>query len=151
VAVVPRSAVGHYRQRVAFAALVGGEQAAGWLRTTARNLALNHVTRYRRRFSFLSFGSGAGERDLAASADDEAEWLYDRVARVKQALLELPRKFRLPLVLYYYEDMDYARIAAALGVSLAKVKTDIMRGRRRLRQLVDRLEETDGATASSGA
>ena len=50
------------------------------------------------------------------------------------------------MALYYYEGMDYAGIAAALGVSLPKVKTDILRGRRRLRQMLEQLEGHHGAS-----
>jgi RNA polymerase sigma-70 factor (ECF subfamily) len=129
-----------------YGSLKDSPEAGGWLRRTARNLALNHVTRYRRRFVFVGSGSDEGELEGEAADGDTGQWLYDQVHLVKQALLELPRKFRVPLVLYYYEDMGYAQIAAALKVSLAKVKTDIMRGRRRLRQIIDRLETEHGTT-----
>ena len=35
----------------------------------------------------------------------------------------------MPLVLHHFEDLLYDEIASRLGVSLAKVKTDIHRGR----------------------
>ena len=127
-----------------YGSLADSPGAGGWLKKTARNLALNHVTRYRRRFVFLGFGSAEGELEMETGDRDEEQWLHDQVHLVKQALLELPRKFRVPLVLYYYEDMDYAQIAAALRVSLAKVKTDIMRGRRRLRQIIEGSETVNG-------
>jgi RNA polymerase sigma-70 factor (ECF subfamily) len=44
-------------------------------------------------------------------------------------LERLPEHQRLPLVLYHYEEMPYQEIADRLGISLAKVKTDILRGR----------------------
>jgi RNA polymerase sigma-70 factor (ECF subfamily) len=37
-------------------------------------------------------------------------------------------------VLFHFEDMSYQAIAAMLKVSLAKVKTDIHRGREALKQ-----------------
>src|SRR5208282_6225512 len=47
--------------------------AGGWLRTVARNLSLNHLSRYRSRWSFFSelFGSAHednGEREMEISA-----------------------------------------------------------------------------------
>ena len=45
------------------------------------------------------------------------------------ALRRLPDHQRLPLVLYHFEDLSYQEIAAKLGVSLTKVKTDIRRAR----------------------
>jgi RNA polymerase sigma-70 factor (ECF subfamily) len=53
----------------------------------------------------------------------------ERRARVEQALERLPDHQRIPLVLYHYEEMPYQDIADRLGISLAKVKTDILRGR----------------------
>ena len=38
----------------------------------------------------------------------------------------------MPLVLFHFEDMPYDDIAKRLGVSLSKVKTDILRGREAL-------------------
>jgi RNA polymerase sigma-70 factor (ECF subfamily) len=48
---------------------------------------------------------------------------------VARALDTLPDHQRVPLVLFHFEDMPYHEIARRLGVSLAKVKTDILRGR----------------------
>lgn len=128
----------------AFASLAGRPEAGGWLRTTARNLALNHVTRYRRRFVFVGSGADSAALEPEPAEADASAWLYDQTEWLKRALLDLPRKFRVPLVLYYYEGMDYAGIAAALGISLPKVKTDILRGRRRLRQMLEQLEGHHG-------
>ncbi len=44
----------------------------------------------------------------------------------------------LPLVLYHFEDMPYEDIAKKLGVSLAKVKTDILRARTALAAIIAR-------------
>ena len=43
----------------------------------------------------------------------------------------------MPIVLFHFEDKTYQEIAEPLGVSLAKVKTDIHRGREALRIGVD--------------
>ena len=44
----------------------------------------------------------------------------------------------MPLVLYHFEDVSYEDIAKRLGVSLSKVKTDIMRGREALAKVLMR-------------
>jgi RNA polymerase sigma-70 factor (ECF subfamily) len=44
----------------------------------------------------------------------------------------------VPLVLYHFEDMPYEDIARKLGVSLAKVKTDILRARAALVKIFQR-------------
>ena len=60
----------------------------------------------------------------------------ERTALIEAALRRLPGHQRLPLVLYHFEDMSYDEVAAKLRVSLAKVKTDISRGRAALLPLL---------------
>jgi len=69
----------------------------------------------------------------SAAADVEREDQRDQVTR---ALHQLPDQQRVPLVLFHFEDMSYLDIAALLGVSLGKVKTDIHRGRETLKGLL---------------
>jgi RNA polymerase sigma-70 factor (ECF subfamily) len=42
----------------------------------------------------------------------------------------------VPLVLFHFEEVPYDEIARQLGISLAKVKTDILRGRAALARLL---------------
>ena len=56
---------------------------------------------------------------------------------MEKALQKLPSAQRVPLVLYHLEGLAYEEIAAKLGVSLGKVKTDIHRGREALRQKLE--------------
>jgi len=114
---------------------------AGWLKTVARNLSLNHLSRYRSRWSFFSEmfrGDGSEEEpmmDFPASDDTHAQLAAtDRREFVEQALQSLPPAQRVPLVLHHFEDLQYDEIAEKLGVSLGKVKTDIFRGREALRR-----------------
>jgi RNA polymerase sigma factor (sigma-70 family) len=51
-----------------------------------------------------------------------------------RALLRLPRKQRLCIVLRYYEDLPYAEIADVVGCSVGAVKSNISRGIVRLRE-----------------
>ncbi|MGB0582541.1 MAG: RNA polymerase sigma factor, partial [Limisphaerales bacterium] len=53
---------------------------------------------------------------------------------LEEALTKLPDKQRIPLTLYHFEDMSYDEIAAQLGVSLGKIKTDIHRARESLKK-----------------
>lgn len=128
---------------VHFTALRTSPTAGGWLKTVARNLALNHVMRYRRRWRLFSelarTDDGEEELPLQLAAESNAaarlheEWRHDCIER---ALQLLPEHRRLPLVLYHFEEMSYEEIAARLGISQAKVKIDIHRARARLAQLL---------------
>ncbi len=112
--------------------------AGGWLKTVARNLTLNHLTRYRkRRRLFSELQSDGAEKESSGIdpvipvPDTVLEDLSDDERRtvIDEALRRLPEHQRLPLVLYHFEELSYEEIAAHLRISLAKVKTDIRRGR----------------------
>lgn len=113
--------------------------AGGWLRKVTTNLCLNHLTRYRARWSFFSELAGHQEEDepieFAAPGDLVQELAQaDRHQLVEQALQRLPSAQRVPLVLFHLEGLSYEEIAEKLRVSLGKVKTDIFRGREALRK-----------------
>ena len=120
----------------------GSPRAGGWLKTVATNLSLNHLSRYRSRWSFFSelFAGGreeSRENEMEFPASDSVTEEVDRAERhalVEQALQKLPTAWRVPLVLYHLEGLSYEEIRAKLGVSLGKVKTDIFRGREALRK-----------------
>ncbi len=110
--------------------------AGGWLKTVATHLVINHMGRYRRRWRLFSELSEGGEQPAeleAASATLDALFAQEdaerRAALVRDALERLPPQQRVPLVLFHFEELPYQQIAAMLDVSLAKVKTDILRGR----------------------
>ncbi|HRJ48298.1 MAG TPA: RNA polymerase sigma factor [Opitutaceae bacterium] len=120
--------------------------AGGWLKTVTTNLSLNHLSRYRNRWRFFSEftrhddGESEGAEVEFASGDD---FLADvdadeRRVWIERALEKLPDHQRVPLVLFHFQDMPYDEIAKKLGVSLAKVKTDILRARTALAQILTR-------------
>ena len=53
---------------------------------------------------------------------------------VLEQVLSLPFKYRVPIHLFYYEDMSVAEIAAATGRSESAVKQQLSRGRTMLRE-----------------
>jgi RNA polymerase sigma-70 factor (ECF subfamily) len=120
-----------------FGQLRGSPSAGGWLKTVATNLMLNHLTRYRRRWRLFSeLESSASDEDSGGAIDFPVPdtllaelGTEQRRAVIDAALRRLPDHQRVPLVLYHFEELSYEAIAARLHVSLAKVKTDIRRGR----------------------
>ena len=123
--------------------------AGGWLKTVATNLSLNHLSRYRSRWTFFSElfrGADNDEPEVVEfpAPDDTHEALVaaDRREMVERALQSLPTPQRVPLVLHHFEGLSYEEIAEKLSVSLGKVKTDIFRGREALRRKLQlKLEE----------
>src|SRR6185436_16140533 len=127
-----------------FGELRDSPTVAGWLKTVATNMSLNHLSRYRARWSFFSELFTAGEEgegremDFPEPRDLEADVANaDRHAVVERALQKLPPAQRVPLVLFHLENLKYEEIASKLNVSLGKVKTDIFRGRKALGQMLE--------------
>jgi RNA polymerase sigma-70 factor (ECF subfamily) len=119
-----------------FARLQASPTAGGWLKTVTTNLALNHLTRHRKRWRLFSevFADDGGEADLDSATATFDGVLHEMDAKQRHALIEhalsqLPDHQRVPLVLFHFEEMSYQDIAARLGHSLAKIKTDILRAR----------------------
>lgn len=127
-----------------FSDLQTHENPGGWLRTAARNLSINHIVRYRRKFLFIHPDDTFGEQNAFIDDPDESdEWLYEKTGQIKNALLGLPASYRVPLVLYYYENLEYKEIAKKLKVSLSKVKTDILRGKKKMKSSIQKMESAD--------
>ncbi len=131
-----------------FEMLAASPTAGGWLKTVTTRLCLNHLHRYRRRWSFFSELRGGG-RDGSESGGNEVDFpaaeaffaeidAADRRDKVERALAFLPNSQRVPLVLYHFQEMSYEEIARHLGISLSKVKTDILRGRSALAAILSR-------------
>ena len=117
--------------------------AGGWLKTVARNLSLNHIFRYRKRWRMFTElraeNSDESEPDVEFALPDDVLAGVDADVRhelVEEALQRLPERQRVPLVLYHFEELSYEEIAEKLGVSLAKVKTDIFRSRAALAKVL---------------
>ena len=124
-----------------FSSISTSATAAGWLKTVTTNLCLNHLTRYRARWQFFSELDRPDEDEryesrVPAPASADALETASRQAVLERAVQSLPDHQRVPLVLFHFEDMTYKEIAAALGVAIAKVKTDIHRGREALKRAV---------------
>jgi RNA polymerase sigma-70 factor (ECF subfamily) len=122
-----------------FASIAASSTAAGWLKTVTTNLCLNHLARYRARWQFFSELDRPGDEQqyesmLAAPPSADAAEHASRRERLERAVHALPDHQRVPLVLFHFEDMTYKEIAATLGISLAKVRTDIHRGREALKR-----------------
>lgn len=119
--------------------------AGGWLKTVATNLSINHIQRYKKRWSFFSDlirrDDDGGEKEVEFAAPDTFFGGVDHLERrewIERALQQLPEHQRVPLVLYHFEELPYDEIARKMRISLSKVKTDILRGREALAKILVR-------------
>jgi RNA polymerase sigma-70 factor (ECF subfamily) len=65
-----------------------------------------------------------------------------RDSTVRRALLALPPKYRDPLILFYFHEMDVAAAARSLGLPEGTVKARLSRGREMLRGKLPQLLHT---------
>ncbi len=99
-----------------------------WLKTIALNVWLQHF----RRRQLLVFDNDAEELLAAVNVDRGRDAAID----LTKALGLLPLAVRLCLVLAYQEGMSHREIAEATGVPLGTVKSHVLRGGARLREIL---------------
>jgi RNA polymerase sigma factor (sigma-70 family) len=126
-----------------------GRAALGtWLASIARNAALDHYRRTKpdRRTDSLD----AEPEDRPDPIEDAGPSPFESLARrerqqlVQRALSGLRPEFREVVILRDLQDMDYAEIAAAVGVPEGTVKSRLSRGRAELARLLARIQEQVG-------
>lgn len=102
-----------------------------WICTIARNRALDVLRRRataQKMSASLEPPTGPARPDASIAADSE---------RVKSALGQLPPPQRQAIELAYYEGLTHVEIAERLSAPLGTVKTRILDGMRKLREIVD--------------
>jgi len=125
------------------ASLVRDRSPEPYVRRVLVNAAIDRHRRMRRRSEFL----GLAGREPAQS--DHSASLADRDLLMR-GLASLPSRQRAVLVLRFWEDQDVAAIASLLGCSVGTVKSQLLRGLARLRQVAELADpEPDRRTAGS--
>lgn len=81
---------------------------------------------------------------LGGSNVSQPEEYYERQETqflVRQAVAELPDKYRMPLVLRYLEDLSYKEIAEYMGLPVTTIETRLYRGKALLQKRLHILGE----------
>lgn len=118
--------------------------------TWLRRITLNQWINIQRRKKLLTFSldepvsteKGILEREIAADEDNPLEKLEQAefFDSIRKALMTLAPEFRAVLILRDMEDYSYEEIAQILGCSLGTVKSRLNRGRKYLRDEIERLQ-----------
>ncbi len=115
----------------------------GWLFSVARNLAIDHLRRYRpESLDEPVPGDPAGEprhARLAARGPSALDRVLERERseRLVTALGSLPWIYREVLTLRFEEEMKLEELAEVLDVPLSTAKTRLRRGLEQLRQILE--------------
>lgn len=111
---------------------------AGWLIGIARNKVLESLRR--RRVRLIGDHDDHGAEPADSVSPDMIDVLADRLL-LADAMAQLPERTRQLITLAFDGQMSHAEIAEQTGVPLGTVKSDIRRGLRRLKGV---LEHNDG-------
>ncbi len=113
-----------------------------WLVSIARNHCRDHWKTARRRRELLE--AEAGHVAAVEAVPGMAEPIAvpegpdgDADPDVLNALSRLPENHRLPLLLYYFDGLDTARVGEALGISRSGAGARLCRARRALREILE--------------
>lgn len=115
-----------------------------WILAIGINLARNRLRWWRRRpavsLDAWTAASQPRSRDTGGSALEVSEPTAgqhleraERAATVRDAIAALPTELREAIVLFEYESMSHAEIAAVVGATAKAVETRIYRAREKLR------------------
>ena len=126
-----------WQQRGKFRA---GAEFRPWVFSIAINLARNRLRWWRRRpvVSLEDWSEGLGDRSREKREGSEAMEAAERETAVRDAIAALPAELREAIVLFEYEEMSHAEIAAAVGATPKAVETRIHRAREKLRGALKR-------------
>jgi len=108
---------------------------AAWIMTIASRYCIDVVRRRAKEAEI--FGDAAAERAEPDSNDAstlDALVATERAAELNAAIAALPDKYRIPLVLAYFEEASYDEIASVLGVTRNHVGVLILRAKQALRR-----------------
>lgn len=72
---------------------------------------------------------------------NSAEWqvlLFEEDRELHNAILKLDEKYRIPLILFFFQDLSYQQIADVLNITLSTVKTRLHRAKDGLKKAIDK-------------
>lgn len=108
---------------------------SSWIYRVAHNEAVDAIRRQgRERISFFDLDTVFPHFASTETADGDLAREQDKQL-MEECLTRLPPKYREVLVLYYYEELDYAAIASVLRVPVSTVGVRIKRARDQLRTI----------------
>ena len=112
-----------------------------WLFTITINKCRSHRRKRLLRQRLLS--KAVGETSFGATAGaDQVSMDRERFSRVRRAVMELPAKYREPVVLKYLQELGTDEVIGILGISKNVLEVRLNRARKRLKaELAELIEE----------
>lgn len=110
---------------------------SSWIYRIAHNEFINHGKKFSRDVTDyfdleVIFPSLSSKHNL----ENDLQKSQDKIL-LEAGLEKLPIKYREPLLLFYLEDLNYQQIADVLHIPTSTVGIRIMRGKAKLKELID--------------
>ena len=115
----------------------GQSTFGAWLKQVVVNKAINHLRQRKMQFVDIDgYGYGDEEHDIADTESFDEESIQMDVERVRRCMEQLPEGYRIVLSLYLFEGYDHEEIGEILGISESTSRTQYMRGRKKLLEML---------------
>jgi len=112
-----------------------GVPFSSWILKITSNLCIDHLRQRHRRPLSLEAGMEQGlELPDTQPSPEESYLLEERHRAVQQAMMELPERYRLPLILRHFHGLSVEEVARTLGQPVGTVKSNLFRAREQLKR-----------------
>ena len=106
-----------------------------WVFTILRRV-LGRIRKRKAKRKEEEFSEESGQSSSEPSPEIQLEH-KQRAARIQNLLRELPEKQRYAIHFHYFEDLSVEETATRMSCSISSVKTHLLRGRKKLKILLD--------------
>lgn len=111
-----------------------------WMYKVATNVCYNALRRGKHEQQAVSLDKVIEIMPMIGRGEAQPEEYYERretQEQVRQAVAELPEKYRVPLVLRYLEEMTYKEIAEYMDLPVTTIETRLYRGKAMLQKRLE--------------
>jgi RNA polymerase sigma-70 factor (ECF subfamily) len=121
------------------------ETTKGWLLKTTTNLCIDRLRRRKFQYAWNEFNNEDGDVEIGSKIFEvidktpgPLEQCLKQETRelVQKAIAQLPRDYRIAVVLRDIEELNYEDISVMLDLPIGTVKSNIFRGRRMLKKIL---------------
>jgi RNA polymerase sigma-70 factor (ECF subfamily) len=132
----------------------GDARFSTWLYRVVYHCCLRILEQRRRDSRDLDAATAQAEHQATLESGQEIQSLVadrERQKTIRQAILELPSKYRAVLILRHLQELTYEEIAQALSLPVGTIKTHLFRARNLLKERLQMLEREESASVASAS
>ncbi|MGG0669356.1 RNA polymerase sigma factor [Sporosarcina koreensis] len=107
-----------------------------WLYKITLNSARDYYRKEGRETAKEERMKKSGNESAQQSAEHQV-LLFEEDRELHEAIVRLDEKYRIPLILFYFQNLTYQQIADVMNITMATVKTRIFRAKDSLKKEMD--------------